>query len=117
MVGVTRYHHRRFAYEKQRHHRSRSRRWRTSCRRSRCRYRRRRSGTELDDEHDDPVHQQCGDHADDDTVEHKHDTVDDDPEGTDPASGIERSPMPEHGQQVRLIRVQLGLWLELWLGL
>lgn len=117
MVGVTRYHNRRFAYEKQRHHPSRSRRWRSGHRRSRCRHRRRRCGAEFHDEHDDPVHEQYGEHpVDDNAVEHHHDTVNDDTEDADSPAGIQRPPVPEHGQQVWL-RLQFGLWLELGFGL
>lgn len=116
MVGVTT-HHRRFAYEKQRHYPSRSRRWRSGHWRSRCRYRRRRGGAELHDEHYDPVHKQRVEYPDDDTVEYHNDTVVDDAEDTDIAARICRSPLPEHGQQVRLGLLQLGLWLELGFGL
>jgi hypothetical protein len=113
MVSVTRTHHRRFAYEKQRHHPSRSRRRGSGHRRSRRRHRWRRRGAKLNDEHDDPVHKQYGEHpVDDNAVEHHHDTVDDDTEDADSAAGIQWSPVPEHGQQVRF-----GLWLELRLGL
>jgi hypothetical protein len=116
MVGVTVPHHRRFAYDKQRHYPSRSRRRCAGHRRSRCRHSRRRRGAKLHDEHQS-VHQQHGEYAgDDDTVEHHYDTVYHDAEDADLAAGIRRSPLPEHGRQVRL-RVQLGLWLELGLGL
>ncbi len=110
MVGVTATTHRRFAYEKQRHYSSRPRSWRSGNRRSRCRYRRRRSGTELYDEHDDPVHKQHSDHPVNDNAVHHHDTVNDDTKDADSAAGIQRAPVPEHGQQVRL---KLWLWLEL----
>jgi hypothetical protein len=108
MVGVTATTHRRFAYEKQRHHPSRSRSWRSSHGRSRCRHRRRRRGTELHDEH---VHQQRGDHAvhDDDAIDQHH-AVD------DATVRLFEPPVSEYGRQVRL-GVQLGLWLELGLGL
>lgn len=103
MVGVTRYHSRRFAYEKQRHHPSRSRRWRSGHRRSRCRHCRCCRGTELHDEHNYSVHKQYGEHpVDDDAV--NHDTVND--EDADSAAGIKWSPVPEHGKQIRL---KLGL--------
>jgi hypothetical protein len=97
MVGVTATTHRRFAYEKQRHHSSRSSRWRSGHRRSRCRHRRRCRGTELHDEHDDSVHKQYGDHPVDDNAVNPQDTVDDDTEDPDSAAGIQRSPVPEHG--------------------
>lgn len=117
MVGVTATTHRRFAYEKQRHHPSRSRRWRFGHRRSRCRHRRRRRGTKLYDQHHDPVHKQHSDHPiDDNAVKHHHDTVNDDTEDADSAAGIQRSPVPEHGQQVRL-KLGLKLWFELGFGL
>ncbi len=108
MVGVTRTHHRRFAYEEQRHYPSRSRHWRSGDGRSRCRHRRRRRGTELHDEHDDPVHKQHGDHPvdDDNDAEYHHEAVN--------HTGIYGSPVPEHGKQVRL---GLKLWLELGFGL
>lgn len=108
MVGVTRTHHWRFAYEKQRHYPSRSRHRRSGDRRSRCRHRRRRRGTEFHDGHDDSVHKQYGDYPvdDDNGPKYHHEAVD--------HAGIHRSPVPEHGQQVRL---KLGLWLELGFGL
>ena len=105
MVGVTATTHRRFAYEKQRHHPSRSRSWRASYRRSRGRHRRRRSGTEFHDKHDNPVHSQHGEHpVDDSAIEHHHGAVNDDTEDAGSAAGIQRSPVSEHGQQVRLGR-------------
>ena len=97
MDGVTATTHRRFAYEKQRHHPSRSRSWRSGHRRSRRRHRRRRRGTELHDKHDDPVHKQRGDHPVDDHPKYHHNAVNDDTEDADSAAGIQRSPVPEHG--------------------
>ncbi|MGA7703858.1 MAG: hypothetical protein WB998_03070 [Solirubrobacteraceae bacterium] len=117
-------HHRRFAYETHKHDPSRSRRRGLGYGRSRCRYRRRRRRAEFHDEHD-PVHEQHGDHAIDDLVEHHHGTVDNDAEDDnaedDAAAGLLRSSVPEYGQiGVGLelgIRFELGLWLELGLGL
>jgi hypothetical protein len=118
MVGVvTSYHHRRFAYEKQRHHQSRSSRRCSGHGRRRRRHCRRRRRAKFHDKRNHSVHQCYGDDTihDHNAVEHHHDTVDDDAEDTDAAAGIQRSPVPEHGQQVRVIRLQL--WLELGLGL
>jgi hypothetical protein len=114
MVGVTRSHHRRFAYDKDRHYPSSSRRWRSCHRRSCGRHRRCCSGAQLYDEHgNDPVHQQHSNHA----VCHDHNTVDHhDAQDADATAGIRRSPMPEHGQQVRF-GLQFGLWVEFGLGL
>jgi hypothetical protein len=117
MVGVTATTHRRFAYERQRHHPSRSRSWRSGDGRSRGRHRRRRRGTELHYNHDNPVHGQHGDHpVDDSAIEHHHGAVNDATKDADSAAGIQRSPVPEHGQQVRR-GLKLGFWLELGFGL
>ena len=107
MVGIPRtHHHRRFIYEKDRHHPSRSRRWRSRRRRSACRHRRRRGGAQLHDDHH-AVHQQYGDGAIDD-----HRTVDDEAI-TDTTGGILGPPLPEHGQQVR-VQLWFGLGLPGW---
>jgi hypothetical protein len=100
MVGIPRTHHRRFAYEKDRHHQSSSCCWRSGNGRSCGRHRRRRGSAELHDEHHS-VHEQHGDDAID-----KHHTVDDSAVA-DSTLGIAEPPLPEHGQKVRL-RIRLG---------
>lgn len=119
MVGVIRYHHRRFAYETHKHDSSWSRRWGSGYGRSCGRSRRRRGRAEFHDEHE-PVHQQHCDHAIDDLVEYYHDAVDEDAEDG-AAAGFVRSPVPEHGQiGVGLkfgIRFEFGIWLEFWFSL
>ncbi len=108
MVGIPRTHYRRFAYEKDRHHPSRSRRWRSCHWRSCGRHRWSCGGAEFHDEHH-AIHEQHGDDAVD-----EHHTVDGSAVA-DATVGIDRSPLPEHGQQVRLRVVRLGF--ELWFGL
>jgi hypothetical protein len=107
MVGIPLTHHRRFVYEKDRHHSSRTRGWRSCHRRSCSRHRRSRGGAELHNEHH-AIHEQHGNDAVDD-----HNPVDDSTVA-DTTVGFLRSSLPEHGRQIRL-RVQLGF--ELWLGL
>lgn len=110
MVGIPRIHHRRFAYEKDRHHPSSSRCWRSGNGRSCGRHCRRRGSAKLHDEHH-AVHEQYGDDAID-----KHHTVDNDAVA-DTTLGILGPPLPEHGQQIRLrvqLRFEVGLGLPGW---
>lgn len=107
MFGVTRSHHRRFAYETHKHDPSRSRRRCSRHRRSSGRHCRRCRGAELHDEHE-PVHHQCGNDA-----VHDDNTVDYDAEDPVPAAGLHRSPLSEYGQ----VRFELGIRLELGLSL
>lgn len=115
MVGVPATTHRRFAYETHKHDPSRSRRWGFGHGRSCCRYRRRRRRAEFHDEHE-PVHEQHGDDAIDDLVEHHHDAVDEDDHAEDnDAAWSVRSSVPEHGQIG--VRLELGIGLELGFSL